>query len=141
MSIKNFSYISCITILAIAMMLTGVWCLTAIWYERGIDEPIRPFLIAALAILLCILVGGLATNRPWIALSLYCLLLAAFIGWWAALVPSNDRKWAPDVARNLTATIDGDHVEIANLRNFTWRTVTDFDQNLGETDLPTVASQ
>src|SRR4051795_40512 len=82
-----------------------------------------------LAMLLCILIGGLATKRRWIAFAVYCVLLISFLGWWATIVPRNDRKWAPDVARNVTATIDDDRLKIMNVRNFIWRTTTDFDQN------------
>jgi len=129
MSIKRFSYLAGITFLAIAMILAGGWCLIAIWYQRGIGEPFRTILVVALTLLLCILVGGLVTKRRGVALALYCLLFISFLGWWATIVPRNDRTWAPDVARNATATIDGDRLEIINVRNFVWRTTTDFDQN------------
>src|SRR4051794_23524899 len=78
------------------------------------------------------LIGVLATRRRWIALALYCVLLAFFFGWWATIVPRNDLNWAPDVARNVTATIGGDYIEIKNVRNFVWRTEIDFDQNWEE---------
>src|SRR5690349_20449836 len=110
------------------MIFAGGWCLIAIWYQPGIVEPFRTILVAALALLLCILIGGLATKRRWMALALYCFLFVSFLSGWATIVPRNDRKWAPDVARNVTATMDGDHVEITNVRNFVWRTERDFDQ-------------
>src|SRR4051794_3735104 len=117
MNVKRFCYLAGLTLLAIAMMLVGSWCVLAIWYQWGIVESSRTFLVAALAVLLCILVGGLAIKRRWIALALYYLFLVVFIGWWATIVPRNERKWAPDVARNVTATIDGDRIEITNVRN------------------------
>ncbi len=40
--------------------------------------------------------------------------------------PSNDRDWLPNVARTPWATVDGDIVTVHNIRNFTYRTETDF---------------
>jgi len=39
---------------------------------------------------------------------------------WASLRPSNDRHWAPDVARALRATVSGSNVRLSNVRNFRW---------------------
>src|SRR5690242_17292145 len=99
MRAKSFFRRLGIILLAFTMILVDGWCLIAIWYQRGIIEPFRTALITALALLFCILVGVLATRRRWIALALYCLLLAFFFGWWATIVPRNDLNWAPDVAR------------------------------------------
>jgi hypothetical protein len=46
--------------------------------------------------------------------------------WWNSLTPSNDRDWLPNVARTPWATVSGDTVTIHNIRNFTYRTETDF---------------
>ena len=43
-----------------------------------------------------------------------------------SLTPSNDRDWLPNVARTPWATVSGDTVTIHNIRNFTYRTETDF---------------
>ena len=40
--------------------------------------------------------------------------------------PSNDRDWQPDVAVLPFATFDGDLVTIHNIRNFDYRTETDY---------------
>ena len=40
--------------------------------------------------------------------------------------PSNDRDWQPEVAVLPYATIDGDRVTVHNIRNFDYRTETDF---------------
>ena len=44
----------------------------------------------------------------------------------AAIPPSNDRDWAPEYAVLPRATIEGDHVTLHNVRNFDYRTETDF---------------
>jgi hypothetical protein len=45
---------------------------------------------------------------------------------WTTVRPSNDRDWQPDVAVLPSATIDGDLVTVRNIRNFAYRTETDF---------------
>jgi uncharacterized protein DUF4105 len=52
--------------------------------------------------------------------------LAAIAVWWGGLRPSNERDWQPEVARLAYATVDGDMVTVHNIRNFDYRTETDF---------------
>ncbi len=63
-------------------------------------------------------------RRP--AIGLWLLVLAAALAWWFAMTPSNDRDWLPNVARTPWATVNGDLVTIHNIRNFSYRTETDF---------------
>lgn len=70
--------------------------------------------------------------------------LLGLLGWWALLEPSNDREWADDVARVLVARADpaGRHVTLDNVRNFEWRSETDYTARWErrEYDLDQVAS-
>ena len=43
------------------------------------------------------------------------------------LKPSNDRNWSPDQKVLSYADIDGDTIKIRNIRNFNYRTTTDYD--------------
>ncbi len=45
----------------------------------------------------------------------------------ALIRPQNERDWSPDQARLATARIDGDSVEIHNVRNAVYRSTTDYD--------------
>jgi hypothetical protein len=54
------------------------------------------------------------------------VLLAAALAWWFSLKPSNDRQWQTDVAVLPYATMDGDRVTVHNIRNFQYRTETDY---------------
>jgi uncharacterized protein DUF4105 len=116
------------TLLAIAILLSGGWCSLAIWFRCSTGEPVHSVLagvivIAALGTVLC-----LATPRRRLAVTIYSASVAFVIAWWSTITPSNDRDWAPDVARTVTATIDGDRLVVSNVRNFNWRSDTDFDQ-------------
>jgi hypothetical protein len=42
-----------------------------------------------------------ATPRRWLALAAYAASFALFLAWWATIKPTNDRNWAPDVARTI----------------------------------------
>ena len=48
------------------------------------------------------------------------------IGWWLTIQPRSARDWKPEVAVLADAAIDGEHVTIHNIRNFDYRTETDF---------------
>jgi len=60
------------------------------------------------------------------------LVTAIFVGWWRSLKPSNDRDWRADVARLATAVVAGERVTVRNVRNFSYRTVDDFDERWEE---------
>ena len=80
------------------------------------------FGVAGLAI-----VAGLILQRGLrIALPVFAVALAAIGLWWNTLRPSNERDWQPEVARLAYATVNGDMVTVHNIRNFDYRTETDF---------------
>jgi len=60
------------------------------------------------------------------ALPVFAVALLAIGLWWSSLQPSNERDWQPEVARLAYATINGDLVTVHNIRNFDYRTETDF---------------
>jgi hypothetical protein len=115
-------------LLSLVMLLVGTWCSIVIWYQCGAGEPSRSFLTGTAATLTLLAVAFLATRRRWIIAGLYSAAVGAFLVWWASISPTNDRQWAPDVARSMTAAIDGDRVVVNNVRNFIWRSDVDFDQ-------------
>ncbi len=51
---------------------------------------------------------------------------AVLLVWWFSLKPSNDRDWQPNVAQLPSAEIHGDTLVVHNLRNFDYRSETDF---------------
>ncbi len=115
-------------LLVIAILLISIWCSFAVWYQCRAGEPWRGLLAGAILLFALGVVIGLATPMRWLALAVYAAAFALFLGWWATITPNNGRNWAPDVARTATATIDGDRLVVKNVRDFTWRSDTDFDQ-------------
>ena len=77
---------------------------------------------AGLAAVVALLLG----RRMRFALPIFAVALMAIGVWWSSIKPSNERDWQPEVARLAYATIDGDLVTVHNIRNFDYRTETDF---------------
>jgi Domain of unknown function (DUF4105) len=121
-----------LTLLAITLMVFGGWSALAIWFRFDATESVRDLLAGMVVLLTLLAVACLARSRRWIALAAYATFSAAILMWWSTVRPSNDRDWQPDVARSVTATIDGDRLVVSNVRNFNWRSDTDFDQRWEE---------
>ena len=75
---------------------------------------------------LAVLVGLFSRRWRWHAIAAYALAFAGLIAWWSGIAPSNDRHWKPEVAKLPLVSIDGDRITIRNIRNFSYRTETDY---------------
>ncbi|WP_370889723.1 DUF4105 domain-containing protein [Caballeronia sp. RCC_10] len=63
---------------------------------------------------------------PWRAIAVWSTGLVAILVWWNMLQPSSDREWQPDVVKLASFDFDGGYLRVHNLRNFDYRTETDF---------------
>jgi hypothetical protein len=109
------------------LVLVGLgWATAAVWFDGPASRPLAAGLAAAVG------VGGLALYlrlRPtWRALAAVTALVAVVATWWLRIPASNDRDWLPDVARPAEAHVDGSRVTIQNVRNFHYRSETDYDE-------------
>ncbi len=59
-------------------------------------------------------------------LAVFSAAVAVLLLWWSTIRPSNDRTWLADVARLPRGELDGDRLTIENVRNFDYRSETDF---------------
>jgi hypothetical protein len=62
----------------------------------------------------------------WRAAGAYWVAFFALLAWFFSLAPSNDRDWQADVATLPYATVAGDIVTMHNIRNFDYRSETDY---------------
>lgn len=70
---------------------------------------------------------GLWTGALRLSLS-YAVVFVGLLGWWSGFAPSHQRDWIPELARLPEIARDGDIITVSNLRDFRWRTETDYDQ-------------
>ncbi len=105
----------------------GVWGVLALAVAGPQGEAFRWLLAggfgaAALAALPALAQPG--RRRP--ALLGFVCLFAVVLAWYFSIEPSNDRDWVTENAVLARATIDGNIVTVHNIRNFAYRTETDF---------------
>jgi hypothetical protein len=62
------------------------------------------------------------------SLAAFALGLAGLLIWWTRLRPTHDGDWADDLAQMTTGTVEGNRVTLHNVRNFDWRSNTDYTQ-------------
>ena len=115
-----------IALLSLAMVLTGAWAVMALHYQLPLSQPwkaLAGIAWAAFALTSVVLAWRGSAAR---AILSYGIAFALLLGWWARIEPSDTRIWADDVSRHLQAMRQGDILTLTNVRNFDWRTDTDY---------------
>ena len=115
----------------LAISIPGLFVLT-LWVvgtvlvdgpESQLWSGVLSMLFVVVVIALIILVRPIW--RLWVSFLVLFVLVQI---WWLGIEPSNDREWMADVANLPAVTFDGDLVTIKNVRNFHYRSETDFDE-------------
>lgn len=115
-------------VLALAIVVASAWGALALWFQLA---PAPALLLGAawsllgLGLALRLVRRPASGHRPALPLA-GALAAACMLFWWQSLTPSHTRPWADDVARMLEATVDGDRLELRNVRAFEWRSETDY---------------
>jgi hypothetical protein len=118
--------------LALAILLFALWAGLGLWFRLPFPSPVRGAFSAAMAVIALAAAISVFTMRRLRRLLAFAVVLAAFALWWASIRASNDRDWMVDVAKPATAEFHGDLVTIRNVRNFDYRSETDFDERWEE---------
>jgi len=114
-------------LVSILIVVATAWATLAIYYSNLPGEALRKILAAVFAIFGVAMLGWyLFTARPSRPLFAFSALFVLVLGWWLMIPPHQDRDWAPEYAKPTYATINGDLVTVHNIRNFDYRTETDF---------------
>lgn len=112
-----------LTIGGLVLLVATLWAAGALYF----DLPIRS-LGAPIAIIYGVtVIASLIFFKPrWRGMALGALCFSLVLAWWFTLKPRQDRDWKPEVAVLGRADIEGGRVTIHNVRNFDYRTETDF---------------
>lgn len=120
--------ISALLLTTLLVGLPSAWAVPALWYRGPHD---RFFKIAIVGVWILFSLGVLtALWRGWAVpgLLVFAAVFASLLFWWQRIPASNDRLWADDVAKIAGGTVEGDSVTLRNVRNFDWRSNTDYTQ-------------
>jgi hypothetical protein len=119
---RAFRYLL-VTLGGLACLLATAWATGALYF----DLPIA-WLRAPLALVygLAMLGALLFIKGRWRAMGLVAIGFVAVLAWWFTIKPTEDRAWQPDVARRAWAEIQGDEITLHDVRNFDYRTETDY---------------
>jgi hypothetical protein len=103
-------------------VLLITWAALAIHYSNLPWAWLRSALAIAFA---AFAIWALWLSRPRRTIAFAVLFLGVVV-WWIAIPASHDREWRQDVAVMPRAFIDGDRVRLTGVRNFDYRSTSDF---------------
>ena len=116
-----------VMVVLFAIVVAGIaWGALAIWFDGPPSRAVAGTMAGGLALTSILLAALIRPFRRGLVAAL--LPVVAVAVWWTSIPPSNTRDWSPDVARTPRAAFHGTSVTIQNVRNFKYRSETDYDQ-------------
>jgi hypothetical protein len=112
-------------LLGLVTTAAGIWGVAALSYSGPGNDALRIGLAVAFGIASIFAAIALCLQR-WRELGIYAVVFAALCVWFLGIEPTNDREWQTDVALLAYATIHGDVIKVHNIRNFDYRSETDY---------------
>jgi len=106
---------------------TGGWGILALTFSGPHSDAVRYSLAITFGVVSLSALIALFFHR-WRRriFSIYLVLFVALLTWYFSIEPSNARDWQTDVAVLPYATVEGDLVTVHNIRNFDYRSETDY---------------
>ncbi|WP_417278528.1 DUF4105 domain-containing protein [Celeribacter sp.] len=119
---RSMKYLAHVLFVLIVLASTA-WSATALWLHLtgGLRVGALGALIA-MALTALILRFKRGRRLGWATLALGGLAVA---GWYQTITPEQTRDWAMDVSKGVRAEVEGDHVRLANIRDFEWQSKTE----------------
>lgn len=106
----------------------AIWGAMALWYQLPGGTALKTLGVALWVGLSLAVLMTLWQGRAALGLLVFAAAFVGLLVWWHRLPPTNDRIWADDVAQMTTGTVDGDRVTVHNVRDFDWRSNSDYTQ-------------
>lgn len=113
----------CSAVSWLVLLLGSLWAFGALWFDFPHDGLSRG---VASGFGLAVLLIAALLKPIWRAKLVIVLGIVLVAIWWFTLQPRQYRDWKPEVALTPHASIEGDLVTFYNVRNFDYRTETDF---------------
>jgi len=107
---------------------SAIWGACALWFQVQGGQALKTLSMLLWAGFSLTLMIALWQGRTAAGLVTFTAAFGALLVWWQRIAPSNDRIWADDVAQMTTGTVDGNRITLRNVRNFDWRSNTDYTQ-------------
>jgi Domain of unknown function (DUF4105) len=116
-----------VTVMSSLIVVAGVaWATLALWLDGPSSRVLAGTMCVAIGFTSVLLA---ARVRPFLRGLLAATLPTVLVAlWWASIAPSNFRNWTPDVARTARAVFHDSSVTVQNVRNFKYRSESDYDQ-------------
>ncbi len=110
------------------VFLLAIWGSFALWFQVPHGFLLQSLVVGLWILFSLAIVVALWRGRLAVGATSFAVVFAGLFLWWWQVQPTNQREWADDVAQMTTGVVDGDHVTLHNVRNFDWRTNTDYVQ-------------
>ena len=104
-------------------LILVTWAVLAIYYSNLPWGGLRTISAAAFA---GFAIWALWRSRQRRMSVLFLVMFFGVVAWWISIPPSHNRHWRPEVAVMPRAAIDGDRVRLTGVRNFDYRSRSDF---------------
>lgn len=126
MSILKFHFIT-YGLFSLILLFAWIWGAMALYFAGPAPAWWR-FLLVVLFIL-ALPLSFYFTSTYWYGVAYASVVFGILIIWWIILKPENNKDWQADVARTPHGEIQGDMLTLHNVRNFHYRSRTDYDQH------------
>jgi hypothetical protein len=96
----------------------------ALWYQAPF---LREIIVGAWIVYSLLTAMALQTHHRRVTATVFVLVLGTMLLWWSSILPRSDRDWVPEVGHLVSGEVNGNIATLHNVRNFNWRTPTDYD--------------
>ncbi|MBY2963787.1 DUF4105 domain-containing protein [Rhizobium leguminosarum] len=115
-----------IAVLVLLVAFASAWSSLALWYRFPLPEVGRHASAILFGLFGASVVVALFGRRRSRAVLAFAAAFVLVLVWWSTIEPQANGAWAPDVDRQVTGEFDGDLLTLTNVRDFEWRSSTDF---------------
>lgn len=101
----------------LSLAAAAAWTAAAMYFQLHGLVQILAWAVLALAVITVFALRLRKRRLAWAGFALAALVVA---GWYASILPQQNRNWAADVEHGVTGTVEGSKVTLNNVRDFEW---------------------